>query len=182
MISTTFLLKLTGATEYQMNIHVPFNQCINISWQHSVHSVLQTSTHHMWEKINTHKLDLSDGPNTNIYIYPDTITERWMLHNCSCWNGKLCQGLFINAQYNLSAFKMSWLQKNIYISGWEAHHLKFTNVDSCSVVLLVFSLEFVQNGMLQWSLRCDRILLAFSDIPKSKKARLFFLMSHIKFI
>lgn len=63
MISTTFLLKLT---EYQMNIHVPFNQCINISGRHSVHSVLQT--HHMWEKINAHKLDLSDGANTNTYV------------------------------------------------------------------------------------------------------------------
>lgn len=50
-----------------------------------------------------------------IYMYPDTITGRWMLHNCSCWNGKLCPGLIINAQYNLSAFKMSWLQKYIYI-------------------------------------------------------------------
>lgn len=29
-------------------------------------SVLQT--HHMWEKINAHKLDLSDGANTNTYV------------------------------------------------------------------------------------------------------------------
>lgn len=109
-----------------------------------------------------------------IYMYPDTITGRWMLHNCSCWNGKLCPGLIINAQYNLSAFKMSWLQKYIYI--W----LRGTSLEIHKCRLLFCSLTCVFTRicsewnvtMDEWSLRCDRIQFAFSDMPKSKKARL----------
>lgn len=111
MISTTFLLKLTGASEYQMNNRVP--------WQHSVHSVLRTSTHPTWEKIKTHKFVKSDRSNTN--ICSDTITEgECCIIDCA-ETANCVPGLFINDQYNLSAFKIHDY-KNIYL--FERHVTK----------------------------------------------------------
>lgn len=108
------------STQTHWSLRVPDEHPCTIQsmHQHSVHSVLQTSTH---EK-KTHKSVKYDGPNTKIYIYSETITGRWMLHNCSCWNGKLCSRLFFFNQCSIQSFifQNSWLQK--YISVWEAHH------------------------------------------------------------
>lgn len=46
--------------------------------------------------------------------------RRWMLHNCLCWNGKLCSRPLYQWSIQSFSFQNSWLQK--YISVWEARH------------------------------------------------------------
>lgn len=105
MISTTFLLKLAGASEYQMNNRVP--------WQHS-QCATNIYTSHVRKDKNT-----SDGSNTN--LCSDTITEGECCIIVGAETANCVPGLFINDQYNLSAFKIHDY-KNIYL--FERHVTK----------------------------------------------------------
>lgn len=108
MISTTFLLKLAGASEYQMNNRVP--------WQHS-QCATNISTSHVRKDKNTHICQIWWIKYKSMFWHHN---RRWMLHNCWCWNGKLCSRPLYQWSIQSFSFQNSWLQK--YISVWEARH------------------------------------------------------------
>lgn len=115
------------STQAHWSLRVPDEHPCTIQsmHQHSVHSVLQTSTHHTWEKKKkkTHKSAKYD----RIYIYIFVFGPRPLPEGECCIivraeTANCVPGFFFFNQCSIQSFSFqnSWLQK--YISVWEARH------------------------------------------------------------